>query len=447
MKVATLSPLPVGLLAWNSPDPTYTVVVKATFTIAADGRAMLAPQQEPLSLDRIGIEELYYGSDFAPRKGATDLFIVGHAHTALASSVIPLGLSAPGFSLRLHAVNDTAAKKIALDLRHVRRSAEDPASGVRLSPARTSVRGWMSRTVAPTFDFATFNAAPPEHRMAGLASDATLVFEGFFAGGPREVTLPHAEPCVYYVEKMDRPGEPVTMCCDTVWIDTDRETIVLCWRGEAPRVPHGDPMLIVSLMAGGRRPPYQEVRGRLDEAEWRPAVRQRDLEDPPLPNSMPFSDREPTLALQRGGHDKVLAEEEPTLVAHDIAPETATMAQQGFPALRKLANTINMVRDDPTPTSVTGVMQRSMEVSEVEPITLTDDCIDDDQPATLSLDQSPHSVSTAQTARIEPPLPFDTYKAIKTALKSGSRPMREVLREHGVDEAGWLALVTSIERG
>src|SRR5689334_2538085 len=93
MDVVSLCPLPVGIFAWESPDPLLTVVVKATFTLDRDGDAVLAEEQQPLTLDRpseIDPSELVEASDFAPWKALADILVVGHAHVGEPSRVSPV---------------------------------------------------------------------------------------------------------------------------------------------------------------------------------------------------------------------------------------------------------------------------------------------------------------------------------------------------------------------
>ena len=83
-----------GLFAWTIPwqvkPPDYSpvVVVKATYTIGADGTLTLAPEQAPPSGD-VAYEpddstpagtSLRYASDFAIFKPAADVMLVGHAY-------------------------------------------------------------------------------------------------------------------------------------------------------------------------------------------------------------------------------------------------------------------------------------------------------------------------------------------------------------------------------
>jgi hypothetical protein len=86
MDVTALCPLAVGVVRWRAPEPSLTVVVKATYALDRDGQARLAAVQEPLRADRpdprSGAGELARAFDFAPTKPGVDVFVVGHARAA-----------------------------------------------------------------------------------------------------------------------------------------------------------------------------------------------------------------------------------------------------------------------------------------------------------------------------------------------------------------------------
>ena len=88
LRVARLCPLPIGVLAWRAPEPTLTVVVKATFLLGADGKSTLAAEQEPLWLDRPiaggSFGDLDRACDFVPPKARVDVLLTGHAYAEAA---------------------------------------------------------------------------------------------------------------------------------------------------------------------------------------------------------------------------------------------------------------------------------------------------------------------------------------------------------------------------
>src|SRR5262245_52296124 len=117
MDVLSLCPLPLGVLAWESPEPLLTVVVKATFTLEHDGEATLAREQVPLTLDRpseIDPSELVSASDFAPWKGLADILVVGHAHIEEPSRVIAVSFHVDDLHRRFVAIAKPPAARIPL---------------------------------------------------------------------------------------------------------------------------------------------------------------------------------------------------------------------------------------------------------------------------------------------------------------------------------------------
>jgi hypothetical protein len=276
MHVASLSPLSVGGLAWSSPEPCYTVVLKATFSLEGDGPLNLHLQQAPVSEEKPGKREgeLFYGSDFAPRKVGVDLMLVGHARGRDTARVLPIRVALGELESQLYAVSDTPARKIPLS--RARRRADDPKSAVQLAPRPTATRSWRHHLIASHFDFTAFNAADPEHRLDEMPLDAVLRLEGLSSSGePLEVLIGDTQPYVFYVRDCHARDDADLLfpACDTVWIDTDRERLILTWRCEArPGSPSENPFLAVVL--GTRRvpPDWSDVRRRLAHARWHEAV-------------------------------------------------------------------------------------------------------------------------------------------------------------------------------
>ena len=149
MEIASLAALPVGVLSWNSPDPSMTIIVKGTFALDRDGLLPFAEEQQPLSLDRpgTGAGELYVASDFAPRKQGVDLLVVGHIRSQKPTREFPFSLTVGRWNKRWTAKTSEATESVALAARHI---------GERLAPAPTAPHGWLSRTVAPGFEFEDF---------------------------------------------------------------------------------------------------------------------------------------------------------------------------------------------------------------------------------------------------------------------------------------------------
>lgn len=291
MEVASLCLLPVGVLPWNAPQPITTVIVKATFTMARDGVAVLADPQEPLGIDQPladADDELYCASDFVPLKQAVDVLMVGHARAPAPTTMIPFALSVGHRRVSWVAVSDQPTVAIPLLQRHVRADVHDPTSARRLAPAPHGVTSWARHTIPGQFDFSAFNAAIPKHRVSELMPGTTLVLEGLLPSSPvRAVQISSLAPYIFYVPGPDpaslRAGQRVPLVCDTLWIDVDRALFTLTWRGAVERATGAARPLLVATMRPADDPPgWTEIAAQLDGADWYEAASETDLAaDPP----------------------------------------------------------------------------------------------------------------------------------------------------------------------
>ena len=85
------------------------------------------------------------------------------------------------------------------------------------------------------FDYSFFNVAPRDQQLDAIGADATLVLENLSTKHARlESRLPSLHPHAFRVPVLGGPGVPIHLACDTVWIDTDRATLTLTWRGCVP---------------------------------------------------------------------------------------------------------------------------------------------------------------------------------------------------------------------
>jgi hypothetical protein len=124
----------------------------------------------------------------------------------------------------------------------------------------------------PRFDFAFFNAAPPDQQIDLLRPGAPLVLENLHPAHPRlEARVPAMRPQVF---RLPPPGagrarvEEIIVRCDSLWIDTDRGVLVLTWRGlaEAPHGAAGVGTLVVDADPEGKKLRWERVEKRYAEA-------------------------------------------------------------------------------------------------------------------------------------------------------------------------------------
>lgn len=318
MEVALLCGLPVGIVSWASPRPWFTAVVKATFSIAADGEAVLAREQRPLTHEQPSADDrdaLDVACDFAPQKERVDVLLLGHAHAAAPARSIPASIAVGDVRRSFVATSHEPSAAIPLTAAHL-------AAGVRVgpiaprSPARRTLagdqqldrRGMPVGVLDASFDFGFFNAAPIEQQLDALPNGATLSLAGLLAGAPRrEVILPRHRPLAYLMDAAsERPITKIGMRCDTLIVDADRAEIALVWRGAFDAAAGIDkPCVLVAYEPVGTRWSNPDVRERFRRAARGQAVfvdmtrAAREAPAPPAPAPVLPEDETATREMAR----------------------------------------------------------------------------------------------------------------------------------------------------
>jgi hypothetical protein len=153
----------------------------------------------------------------------------------------PIAIAAPALP-NLERADDGAGTAcfgpIAPTWRSRRRLLDDAASFWAHGIARDPDKGGPPLGAAPArFDFAFFNAAPPDQQIDLVRPGTPIVLENLHPEHARlEARLPPVRPQVFIkppAGAFDRRVEEVILRCDSLWIDTDREVVVLTWRGLA----------------------------------------------------------------------------------------------------------------------------------------------------------------------------------------------------------------------
>ncbi|MBI4955255.1 MAG: DUF2169 domain-containing protein [Myxococcales bacterium] len=227
-------PLGVGALRWRAPDPCLTIVAKAAFSYAT-GR--LAPaSRHPLpcaevTCDAPGREaELRYPSDFVPFKPVVDVLLTGHAFAAGGPALridarVALGSVARRFAL----LASKPAAAIPLGARHVH-DLDGTTPAVPVGPLPQGAVPPPGAAHPEAFDYAAYCSAALPQRSEPFGRGARLELAGLSPRGSLVLGLPELAPRVL-VRWTGVGDEEVAMNCDTVWVDTDDETVVLVWRG------------------------------------------------------------------------------------------------------------------------------------------------------------------------------------------------------------------------
>jgi hypothetical protein len=346
MDVASLCPLPVGIVPWASPEPTCTVVIKATFALDRDGDARLADEQDPLSIDRpsaIDADELESATDFAPLKARADILLVGHASAELPTTAIAALLRVDGLTRRFFALAGAPSTQIPLSSLYLRAAGAESEEVVRVGPEAPWSAGRQARLghralggdglpLGPLrgFDFGFFNAAPADQQVELLRVGATLLLRGLLPGVERrEVRLPGLRPVVFLMRRATNgrgsTGE-IALRCDTLLIDTDRAVCSLTWRGvfEPPDEDEAA-CLLVDVAYPGDKPTFRELHRKLSRAAAAEAARTI-----PGPQAAPAASAvEEVEEIEVEEDDEIVAEDEPT-GRHRAVPDPRALGGAGF---------------------------------------------------------------------------------------------------------------------
>jgi hypothetical protein len=360
--------LQVGVLRWMfprrkvevrgtkltlAPTPVMTFVVKATFSFAncasRTDEMPLAEEPEGLALDvpseipGAGEDELAYASDLVPRKRMCDLLVTGHAFSKRPAEVLPARIELGPLS-RAFAVEAPRASVRAPLHRAAIRSRDGKSTAEPVGPSLTPP---LPEEHPLGFDFIVYNTAPASQRLEVLPPEARLVLSGLSERAETlELKLPNVAP-VLWVDTMEDRGIPIELGCDTVWIDTDRELLVMVHRGimEVPSLEFdGVAQLTVALAEDGVSPAFEDVQRDLERGVFEAAVELRDFDadEPPSPEEAIFAKYElwerpiePSISLEKYAFiSAALAEgREPrgeTLKAHGFDEDSFLLEERGW---------------------------------------------------------------------------------------------------------------------
>ena len=370
--------LSVGVLRWTLPrrrvvvddtpltmaaQPAMTFIVKATYSYAACARpedAMeLAAEPEGLALDvpselsGAAEDEIAYSSDFVPLVRMCGVTVTGHAFSKEPLARIPAGFEigdvARLFDVERGAESDgpeagTPGPRVAVPgtraplvrgaIRPRRKvGVEDGAFAEPVGPRLTPP---LLDEYPDGFDFLEYNTAPPSQRTEGIPPGASLSLHGL---SPRAETLrlrlPDAVP-VMWVDTAEEKGIALPLGCDGVWIDTDRELVVMVYRMPMPipslELTGVERVTIATAKHGARAPTLDEVRADLARGAFEMAVELCDFEDeagpPPEPSLFARYEiwerrEEPTISLAM--YATVAA-----ALAEGTAPRGEVLSAHGF---------------------------------------------------------------------------------------------------------------------
>ncbi|EYF06412.1 Hypothetical protein CAP_1942 [Chondromyces apiculatus DSM 436] len=299
--------LQVGVLRWMLPprevvvdgtgltmaaEPAMTFVVKATFSYAAcaspDDEMTLSTEPDGLALDvpseLPGAEEdeIAYPSDFVPLKRMCDLLVTGHACASRPATRLVAGFGLGAVSRAFVVESRMPAARVPL-VRAALRARDGASPAEPVGPSRTSP---FPEEHGLGFDFTAYNTAPASQQQADIPRGATLSLSGLSERAETlSLKLPAVAP-VLWVDTTEERGIPLALDCDTLWVDTDRELLVMVYRA-LMQVPSLDLDGVVQVTLGLARddvpPTLDEVQRDLERGVFEAAIELQDFDDEAAP--------------------------------------------------------------------------------------------------------------------------------------------------------------------
>jgi hypothetical protein len=237
------APLSAGVLRFSTVShgelrPHLGLVVKVAYSFAAEGGLSLIQAPPPcldIESDLPGAAEgeLSYASDFVPGKRAVDVLVTGHAYAELPAERIDAAITIGDRRREIVLVTSGATPQKPLSSAYLRGhdgvSPADPTGPVQV------VEPWWE--MPEGFDLSKHASATPSQRIPALPPGSHIELVGLSARARRRVLeLPDVRPGAVLVGREEQ-GIPIVLSCDTLWIDTDAEILVLAYRGSVPIFP------------------------------------------------------------------------------------------------------------------------------------------------------------------------------------------------------------------
>jgi hypothetical protein len=323
-------PLSVALVRWRGAEPYLTVTVKAAFDFAGADESPLAEiraEREPFRLDvpseleGAADGELGYPSDFVPLKPQCDVLLVGHAYARSPTTLLEASVGIAGFSRRFWVKSSESRRELALCRGAICGPDGTPADAV--GPVGLTARE-SADAAFEELDFGQMQAAAPAQRMVPPPPDAAIELWNLSPGVERRrVQLPAFVPRVV-VESGTWGDDVLDLRCDTVWIDTDFERIVLAWRAMRP-MAYADARevqrLVVSLEKAEEPRGHLQVLRSLPRGHLSYAVEEEDVRTGVAVE--PDADE-----LELARYETLEHGAEPTLTLEQYAQVSAELAEQ-----------------------------------------------------------------------------------------------------------------------
>jgi Uncharacterized protein conserved in bacteria (DUF2169) len=272
-----------------SPQHALTVIAKATYSFAhcrsPEDAMELAAAPEGLALDlpselpdSAGEEEIAYPSDFVPVKPHCDVLLHGHAHATRSDRRFAAAIEVGEVSRRFSVIGAIPTMRAPLTASAIH--AEDGlAPGEHVGPKPTPP---LQQVYPPGFDFSVYCSAPASQQAHTSVAGERLLLRGLSEQAEeRLLRVPAVVPAAW----LDTPSEvgvPVDMECDTLWIDTDREVLVMVFRGIVFIPSLDDPQIdriTIALSPMNDLPTWEEVSRDISRGAFRLAAEVSDFDD------------------------------------------------------------------------------------------------------------------------------------------------------------------------
>ena len=304
--VSSVGSAAAGAIVWRQRGQLHvTVVVKGTFAWVPDG-VMAVAEAEPIARDETTDAAgtgLSAACDLAPYLQQVDVWLTGSApETSPSRPHTRPGLPEGSTSgVRLGVFRDAVAVlDKSLDLTGIPRAVADgrpgaqggiPLTGMgplsRRWPVRRNLLGALNPRqlegvfldIPEVFDWAYFQAAPPDQRLDSIRGDEWIALAGMHPERASFSTrLPGASAAARLYGRAGalRAGRALQLLPDTLRIDVDRQICSVTWRGQFP-VSGPDALAAMHVAAGVELPgrPLAWVNPLLVDAEGEARGRRR----------------------------------------------------------------------------------------------------------------------------------------------------------------------------
>ena len=161
---------------------------------------------------------------------------------------------------------------------------------------------WTASRMPARWQWGYFNVAPQDQRCDNLADDAQIDLEHLHPDNPHlSMRLPGLRPCVFVEGATARP-QRLSLRADTLWIDTNRLVVTLCWRGQVElHAEAGAVRALVAMCRVGEPLQYQQVLAMHAARSLQPPSSGAPSSGAPSSGAAPSSDPKTRIQMPKAG--------------------------------------------------------------------------------------------------------------------------------------------------